>query len=208
MSFDRSSFRLLVVLMVVCAVSDVGIESLDSSALSARMGGTSEESSALESLGLDVPVGTDEYKIKAQYLRHFVFYTTWPGVKAKDTIVIAVVGPDPFKKDHKDFMTGTKVKKHPVKLRFASNEQQLKGAHIVFLTGKATAAQKKWARAAAGKGVMLVTEEKTLSDGAVMNFVFRKTRKGGRAVRIQCDNKLARKKGLKISTKLLKAAVK
>lgn len=79
-----------------------------------------------------------EYRVKAAFLYHFVQYTSWPEEafdEEDDPIVLAVVGPDPFRNILDDTIAGKKVGGRPIVIQRLDDASRVVEAHVAFTSG-------------------------------------------------------------------------
>lgn len=79
-----------------------------------------------------------EYQVKAAFLYNFAKLTTWPEASFTTTnapLVIAVLGPDPFRTFLDDAVKGKIVEGHPIRVQRFNSPEDVQDCHILFISG-------------------------------------------------------------------------
>lgn len=158
--------------------------------------------SALNTSSLAAP---SEYEIKAAFLFNFASYVEWPPRIAADssgTVVIGVCGNSSFAGLLDQAVAGKNIAGRKVEVKRFALVRDLKPCHILFIpsseegrTGRILSAVKGW-------NVLTVGEAEGFArNGGIIGFFLE-----DKKVRFEINPDEARKKGLKISSKLLKLA--
>ena len=147
-----------------------------------------------------------EYKVKGAFLYNFAKFVEWPAAafKTNDSpLVIGVLGDTMLPPDLEQAVEGRTVNGRPVVVRRSKRIEDLIEAHVLFISSSEQADYGRIMGMLTGRGVLTVGESpEFLRQGGVINFVLRDNR-----VRFEIDRAAAEKKGLKISSQLLKLAV-
>jgi hypothetical protein len=76
----------------------------------------------------------DEYEVKAAFLYSFVHFVVWPeAVAARDTIVVGIVGKDPFGRVIDQLFAGKTPAGRPIVIRRFGSFDELSACHILFV---------------------------------------------------------------------------
>jgi hypothetical protein len=76
----------------------------------------------------------DEYEVKAAFLYSFVHFVVWPAaVAARDTIVVGIVGKDPFGRVIDKLFAGKTPAGRPIVIRRFNSFDDLSPCHILFV---------------------------------------------------------------------------
>lgn len=145
-----------------------------------------------------------ETSVKANYLARFAAFVQWPAgsVPASGSpLVICVVGDDPFGRQLDQALTGQSVNGHRITARRLARLEAASGCHIAYLAGS-SAQTVAAGLAAAGRGVLTVTDEARGPERGAVHFVLFQTR-----VRFHVDTGQASRRGLTISSRLLSLAL-
>ena len=148
----------------------------------------------------------DEYEVKAAFLLNFARLIDWPrDFRPTDGApwVVAVSGSDSIVGTLRKSLGEATVDDAPVSVRAVSEAEDLVGSHILFITRGGSGAD-ELAEAASGRPVLTVGEAKGFAeDGGMVNFVER-----GKKLRFEINHGAASAAGLKISSRLLRLALR
>lgn len=151
-----------------------------------------------------------EYQIKAVYLYNFLLFAEWPedeSGKSKDSIVIGIVGKDPFKDafkpvEGKDIFKGKKLvirrfeKVPPVK--------SLRQCDLLFISSSLQKKVPDVLKLLEGHPVLTVSEiDGFIETGGMINLLTRKD-----TVKFEINKAAAQRVGIKFRSKLLRVAVR
>lgn len=144
-----------------------------------------------------------EYEVKAEFLPLFASFVTWPETafpQADSAFVIGVLGDDPFgetldKAVQKD---GT-ANSRKIVIKRSRQWQDLKDCHILFVSKSESDRLAQILRGLDKACVLTVSETEGFTRaGGIINFFIQ-----GSKVRFEINADAARRKGLKISSRLL-----
>jgi hypothetical protein len=143
-----------------------------------------------------------EYKLKAAFVFNFCQFVEWPAnaFNNTDSLVIGVFGHNPFGPFLQETVSGEKVGKRAVIVRYIEDVDEIEKCHLLFI---ADPYQSKQVLAAVkGKSVLTISDSPTfLAEGGIIRFV---TRRNNIKFAINLDE--AKSEGLVISSKLLRLA--
>lgn len=146
-----------------------------------------------------------EYAVKAAYLYRFSFFVEWPDSAFEDSespLLIGVLGGDPFKAALDRTLEGKKMKGRSVKTRRFAHARELEYCHILYVGDADRATVEQALSRVRGKSTLVVgDDEDFLARGGVIQFVERSAK-----IRFRIDHAVARRSGLRISSKLLQLA--
>jgi hypothetical protein len=148
---------------------------------------------------------SDEYALKAAFLLNFVRYTKWPAAIVPDDkspIIVAVVGPDPFRNVLDDAFKGKTAGSHPLVVRRFGSFLDIDTCHLLYVAPGETPRLETIATKVAGKSVLLVSDaEDGVYRGAAIGFAIQDKR-----VRFTINSKRLKDENLECSSQLLKLA--
>lgn len=145
-----------------------------------------------------------EYEIKAAYLHKFINYIEWPGSSlppAGGTITIGVLGENPFG-GALAALNGKQIKGRRLAVREASQASDLRGCQIVFISASEKQRMPQILDSLTDARVLTVSETDGFAErGGMINFITERNK-----VRFQINPDAAHRRGLTISSELLKLA--
>jgi hypothetical protein len=156
-----------------------------------------------------IPVAgqVDEYQMKAAFLYNFAKFVEWPPHALKnpnESVVICVLGEDPFGKLLDDTVQGKTIEGHPLQLRRITETNQATGCHVVFVSVSERRRLSAILGALSATGVLTVGETEGFAAlGGIINFKLENERR----VRFEVNLNAAREANLKLSSKLLSLAL-
>lgn len=152
------------------------------------------------------PSALSEYAVKAAYLYNFGKFIQWPAsVEAvKGPFTICVLGEDPFGQDLNAVIAGQTVDGRRVTILRNLTPQETGGCRILFINSSEGNALEDILTALDGKGVLTVSDMPGfLARGGIIHFVTE-----NRRVHFEVNLAAAKRAGLRLSSQLLKLAVK
>ncbi len=148
--------------------------------------------------------GASEYAVKAAFLYNFAKFVEWPArtfAGAADPIVLCVLGENPFGTLLDDAVRDKTVNGRQISVHESKTLSAAAGCHIVFL---ASDSLDESLSALANKSVLTVSDAESAVDrGAIIGLKLEE-----RKVRFEVNLVAARKARLKLSSQLLKIAVR
>jgi hypothetical protein len=151
------------------------------------------------------PAVTKEQQVRAAFLYNFTKFVEWPEEKFADTnapIVIGVLGRNPFGSALTDTVRDRKVNGRVIQVRQIANVSEVRGLHVLFLSGGETARFDGLENALREASVLGVGESETfLQRGGTIRFVLEEDK-----VRFEIDMRSAERAKLKISSQLQRLA--
>jgi hypothetical protein len=146
-----------------------------------------------------------EYDVKAAYIYRFSFFIDWPDSVFKDSkapLTIGVVDSDGLKEALDRTLAGKKVKGRSITTRLFDGSKEPNYCHILYVSDTDRTTAKKTLDRIKGSPTLVVGEaDDFLTDGGPIQFVAKDER-----IRFRIDNVVARRAGLRISSKLLQLA--
>jgi hypothetical protein len=146
-----------------------------------------------------------ERGVKAAFLYKFLAYAEWPAgtfARPDQPIVVGVLGADDLHAELAEAARGHTVDDRPIEVRRLRPGDPVAGVHVLFVGAAERARVAPMARAAQGRGVLLVTEsDDALDAGSTINFVVVDGR-----VRFEVSLLNAERAGMKLSSRLLAVA--
>jgi hypothetical protein len=148
--------------------------------------------------------GPSEYAVKAAFLYNFAKFVEWPErtfLDAADPIALCVLGENPFGTLLEDAVRDKTVNGRRIAVREAKTLSAAAGCHIVFL---ASGSLEEHLGALVGSPVLTVSDaESAVERGAIIGLKLEERR-----VRFEVNLNSAKKARLKLSSQLLKIAVR
>lgn len=145
---------------------------------------------------------TLEYSIKSAFLFKFGEFVEWPPgafASPEEPLVIGILGEDPFGSRLDQIVTGHSIGGRPVTVTRMRRIDQLRKAHVLFISRSESEHMDSIAAALQGKNILTVADFEH-ADVAV-TFVVENNR-----VRFDVNLPAADRAGLKLSSKLLSVA--
>jgi len=148
---------------------------------------------------------TLESAVKATYLYKLAAFVAWPpGALPANSIVICVVGNDPFGAVLDQAVAGETVQQRPIIVKRYGTITANPGCQLMYVSGSGAQPVANVLAAVRGAPVLTVTDEQSDSSTAgTINFVLQDG-----YVRFEIDPRMAAQSGLNISSKLLSLAVR
>jgi YfiR/HmsC-like len=145
---------------------------------------------------------TEEYRVKAAFLFHFVQLTTWPEGSlgdVKDPITVCTVGKDPFDGALETTLQGKLIGTHPLRVEHFKSIQYVQGCQVLFI-GSGEFAQIHAEIAELKNGTVLTVGETDdfAKQGGMIGF-----RRVDDKIRFDINVQAADRAKLKISSRLL-----
>jgi hypothetical protein len=147
-----------------------------------------------------------DYVIKAAYLYNFALFVDWPAdafQSADAPFVIGILGSDPFGDALTQIVSGKRINRRRIHVEVVQLTQDLRRAHLVFLSAADAARLGEVVPAAASGVPQLVVGETDnfLRQGGTISFTVRDNKVG-----YDINLEAARKARLIVSSKLLSLA--
>lgn len=154
---------------------------------------------------LDVSAQSSEQQIKAAFLYHFCSYVQWPNISTVNgtaTIVIGIAGSRRSLGYFERTLAGVHKNRFNLIVRPVAPSDNLESINILYVTNDSGFFLKDFQKLTAKSPILTVTEEATIPDGSMINFVLREDK-----VRFEASNSRATAASLKLSSQLLAIAV-
>ncbi|HSZ19322.1 MAG TPA: YfiR family protein [Candidatus Acidoferrum sp.] len=150
-------------------------------------------------------VALTEYQVKAAYLFNFLKFVEYPSESFADPLapfVIGIAGEDPFGSALPQVVTGKTVQGRDLVLRFYRAGEDLRGAHILFISASEKKRLPVILSGLHGSSVLTVSDmEGFLDAGGMVQFLNENDR-----VRFAINVEATGRARLKLSSKLLSLA--
>jgi hypothetical protein len=144
-----------------------------------------------------------EYQIKAAFLFNFAQFVEWPTVAFADAsapISIGVLGDDPFGAVLDQTIEGETINHRKLIIQRSQRVADLKGCHLVFISKSEKSRLADIFDRLGSASVLTVSETENFARrGGIINFYL-----DGNKVRFEINADAAQRKGIKISSQLLK----
>ena len=146
-----------------------------------------------------------EHLIKAAFVYNFAKFTQWPsGSFAGDSapLSICILGEDPFD-GALESLAGKKIQGHPVAIQRVATVEAGAACHLLFISGSEEASLSTILDSLADRPVLTIADIPNFArDGGIINLKTNKDQK----VRFEINIGIAKRAGLKLSSKLLNLA--
>jgi hypothetical protein len=140
--------------------------------------------------------------VKAAYLFHFAGYVEWP--EAPDQITIGVLGDSEVARELKRIVPGRSIENRSLQVRNLRPGDDLSEIHVLYVGRSEAASLPALVEKARRHHLLLVADAAdALNQGAAVNFVTAERR-----IRFEISQKAAEEAGLKLSSRLLSAALR
>jgi hypothetical protein len=150
-------------------------------------------------------VETVEYPVKLAFLYNFTKFVEWPSDSFRNpdaSLVICIVGNDPFNPSIEGELRRRTVGSHPIEVRTLRTSDILSVCHIVFVPVTAEDQATKVVRGLKGSSTLTVGETEGFAlRGGIINFTTE-----GNKLHFEVNLLAAERAGLKISGKMLALA--
>lgn len=144
-----------------------------------------------------------EYQIKAAFLFNFAQFVEWPSAAFADAsapISIGVLGDDPFGPVLEQTVQGETINHRKLIIQRSQRVADLKGCHLVFISKSERARLPDIFDSLGSSSALTVSETENFARrGGIINFYL-----DGNKVRFEINADAAQRKGIKISSQLLK----
>jgi hypothetical protein len=148
-----------------------------------------------------------EYEVKAAFLFNFSKFVDWPEAAfegADDPITICVLGVNPFGNVLAESVQGKKVNRREVAVREMTSLSGAGRCHVLFIASSEQARLEEILGRLANRPILTVSDVESVVDrGAIIGLTTEEKR-----VRFEVNMIAARKAGLKLSSQLLKVAIR
>ena len=144
-----------------------------------------------------------EYQIKAAFLFNFAQFVEWPSAAFADAsapISIGVLGDDPFGPVLDQTVQGETINHRKLIIQRSQRVEDLKGCHLVFISKSEKSRLTDIFDSLGSASILTVSETENFARrGGIINFYLE-----GNKVRFEINSDAAQRKGIKISSQLLK----
>jgi hypothetical protein len=148
-----------------------------------------------------------EYEVKAAFLFNFSKFVEWPEgtfAGAADRITICVIGQDPFGTLLEDAVRDKTVNGREIAVQKTASASRVTGCHIVFVASSEQGRLDEILGRLADRPLLTVSDAESAAErGAIIGLTLADKR-----VRFEVNLNAARRAKLKLSSQLLKVAVR
>ena len=145
-----------------------------------------------------------EYEVKAAFIYNFAKFIEWPDDSFLDkssSITMCVIGDDPFGRSI-DSIHDKPVKEKKLKVKHIQSVKDIKGCHILFISGSEAKNLPQILKITEGAGILTIGDTGGFAySGVIINFYLEQNK-----VNFEINTKAAKRARLQISSKLLKLA--
>jgi len=146
--------------------------------------------------------GATESEVKAAFLFNFARYVEWPDRDGNRPITIGVLGDGDFPAVLEQVVRGKLVRDRQVRVKRLSGGGELRRCHIVYIGADHAEREGEIRASLSGASVFSVADfDGFAASGGTANFV-----RSGKKVRFEINEDVARRSGLKVSSRLLRLA--
>ena len=154
---------------------------------------------------LPAQIAATEYQIKAVFLFNFTQFVDWPEnafSDAQTSLVIGVLGDDPFGAYLDETVRGERVKDRPLVVQRYRRVGEIKTCHVLFISRSESARLDQILASLRGRNILTVGDiEGFARRGGMMRFLTQ-----GNKTRLRVNLEAAKAANLTISSKLLRPA--
>ena len=147
-----------------------------------------------------------DYQVKAAMVYKFLGYSTWPDnrfVDQQSPYRIWVIGSDDIKNELEEIVVQRTINGRPIEIYPAKTVNQIKDAHLVFVSKEMEMSLPKLTPLAKRKSFIIVTEsENGLVSGSTINLRLVESR-----IRFEISLSSAKENGITFSSRLLAIAI-
>jgi hypothetical protein len=148
----------------------------------------------------------DEYQVKAAFLYNFAKFVEWPGgafENQSESLVVCVLGEDPFGRALDDIVSGKKIDGRAFTVRRISDPRQAKGCRMLFVSSSEPKGVLSVLANMNESGVLTVGEsDSPASEGMIINFILESGK-----IRFAINTAAAEREKLRFSSRLLSLAI-
>jgi YfiR/HmsC-like len=148
----------------------------------------------------------DEYQVKAAFLYNFAKFVEWPSEAFESpgqSLVICVLGEDPFGHALEDAVSGRKVDGRAFAIRRISDGRQAHGCRILFVSSSEPRRALSALATLNETGLLTVGEsDSATSAGMIVNFILEEGK-----VHFAINEAAAEREKLRLSSRLLSLAI-
>lgn len=149
-----------------------------------------------------------EYEVKAAFLYNFAKFVEWPAARLTTNnapIRFGLLGrSDAFVGDFRKTLDGKSIDAHPVQLELYEDTVPADAPHILFVAKSERRNFRRIINSLQGQPVLTVSEEDGFCEaGGMINF-----RLDGKKIRFEINQKAAEQNQLRMSSKLLRVALR
>jgi hypothetical protein len=147
-----------------------------------------------------------EYQVKAAFLFNFARFVEWPtpAMAASPAFRICVVGDDPFGPLLSETLSGKTVHERPIQVDHPATTTDILACHIAYIAPSESSQLPRLLAAIAGRSVLTVGETTEFASRGGMIGMHLEDNK----VRFDVNAEAAQQAGLRVSSQLLKLAVR
>ena len=146
-----------------------------------------------------------EYQIKAVFLYNFAQFVEWPDESfpdAQSSLVIGVLGDDPFGAELDEIVRGELVNNRPLVVQRFRTVEEIKTCHILFISDSESEKLNQILTELKGKHILTVSDTSGFARlGGMIRFVTENN-----TIRMRINVEATKAADLTISSKLLRAA--
>ena len=149
---------------------------------------------------------SEEYRLKAAFVYRFPQFVEWPApsLDGHESITICILRPNPFGAVLRELIAGETLNGRPLAVREIDRPSAITGCHVVFVPGANNPAAKAVVAAVGAHPVLTVGESSGfLDEGGVISLQV-----VDRLVRFEVSATAAERLGLRLSSQLLRLAVR
>jgi hypothetical protein len=162
--------------------------------------------SAILALGGPAQAGPDkEHRVQAVFLFNFAQFVDWPESAfqgPKDSLVVGILGDDPFDDFMDDVVKGESVRDHPIVVKRFKRIEDIKECHVLFIGANEASRLNGMLASLKDRKILTVGESRDfLAHGGMIRFV----EEDGK-VRFKINLDAVQEADLSVSSKLLKVA--
>jgi hypothetical protein len=147
--------------------------------------------------------GVSEYQIKAAFLFNFLQFVDWPHSAfrdERDSLVMCILGPDPFGPELDSIIAGERIKGRPIIAQRYDHIDALGRCHLVFVNKSSRNELRNSLARLKGQPVLTVGETEAFTGlGGMIEFVTQNNR-----IRLRVNVDAANEAQLRLSSKLLR----
>lgn len=149
---------------------------------------------------------SEEYRLKAAFVYRFPQFVEWPApaLDGHESVTICILRPNPFGTVLRELIAGETWNGRPLAIKEIDRPSSIAGCHVVFVPGANNPAAKAVVKAVGEHPVLTVGESSQfLDDGGVISLQV-----VDRRVRFEVSTSAAERLGLRLSSQLLRLAVR
>ena len=147
----------------------------------------------------------EDYRVKAVFLYNFTQFVEWPATAfqtSEDSLIVGIIGEDPFGGHLEAAIEGEHTNGHPLRLRRFNSDEKTLDCHVLFINLSERDQTAQLLKNLRGQSILTVSDQQGfLEAGGMIQFISSENK-----IHFQINPDASSAADLKISSKLLRVA--